>query len=113
MNNLEKYNILLIIVVVCLVIYVIFSNFTKQGDIDTQKAQIDILNRDISKLREYQAAQDNRIASFTDHILQLDGEIMKSKDRINKLKEDYAKKIQAANYYNANELDSFFTNRYK
>jgi len=80
---------------------------------DKQKQQIDSLSRVISELQKEQIVLDKSIEKHQNIIDSLDNEINNTNKEIADVREYYGKKIRDILNYTPQQLDDFFSKRYK
>ena len=80
---------------------------------DKQKQQIDSLSRVIGELQKEQIILDKSIEKHQNIIDSLDNEINNTNKEIADVREYYGKKIRDILNYTPQQLDDFFSKRYK
>lgn len=102
------------VVTITIVIYSLFFNITPnlEKKLETEK-KIDSLNLTIKKIELEQKKLDTLIEDYNKKIVKYDENIQKIKSQKNVIKEIYYEKINSVSGYNHNQVDSFFSNRYK
>jgi peptidoglycan hydrolase CwlO-like protein len=80
---------------------------------DKQKQQIDSLSRVITELQKEQLQLDKSIFYHQNKIDSLDNEINNTNKEISDVREYYGKKIRDILNYTPQQLDDFFSKRYK
>jgi len=80
---------------------------------DKQKQQIDSLSSVIGELQKEQITLDNSIQKHQNVIDSLDNEINNTNKEIADVREYYGKKIRDILNYTPQQLDDFFSKRYK
>jgi peptidoglycan hydrolase CwlO-like protein len=91
--------------------------FNKPYDDSKAKAQyqhtIDSLNTSILNYRTTQLELDKKIAGYELDIRRLDFQIDSAENKIIEIRNYYGERIKAVGRYSTDELDRFFTDRYK
>jgi peptidoglycan hydrolase CwlO-like protein len=80
---------------------------------DKQKQQIDSLSNVINGLQKEQTRLDQSILKYQTKIDSLDNEINNTNQEIANVREYYGKKIRDILNYTPQQLDDFFSKRYK
>ena len=75
--------------------------------------KIDSINYVLKNIELNQKKIDSILYDYNKKISSIDESIIKIKIDKNQLMKEYNEKINRVNNYNINQLDSFFTNRYK
>jgi peptidoglycan hydrolase CwlO-like protein len=78
-----------------------------------EKQKIDSLNTIIKEIYKDQQKLDSNIVGYNKKIDEVDNHIDKIKGQKTIIKEIYHEEINRVNSYTDNDIDSFFTNRYK
>ena len=108
----QKITPILLCVILILLIYTIFFN-NKDYQYDTQKQKIKDLSISIKAIEIKQLESDSIILAYQVDIAVLDLKIDTAKKKIIAIRKYYNDKINSLNQYTPNQLDSFFTDRYK
>ena len=115
MKNIKQNPTFYLLLIVSLVIGIWIYYFltpTLNMNIESLK-KIDSLNQTIHSLEKKQLMLDSQLVENNNKLNSLDKNITKIKSEKTIVKEIYHEKINSVNGYNSNQLDSFFTNRYK
>jgi CO dehydrogenase/acetyl-CoA synthase beta subunit len=78
-----------------------------------EKAQIDSLNNVVKNIYKEQQKLDSSIAVYNKEVGHIDDNISKIKGQKTIVKEIYHEEINRVDTYTDNDVDSFFSNRYK
>ncbi len=81
--------------------------------VEEQKKQIETLNNSIKELNASNLILETKISKFDKEIEQVDKSIGLIKNQKTIIKEFYHEKISNIDKFTLDEIDSFFTNRYK
>lgn len=105
---------LFMIVTITIVIYSLFFQITPGLDKkeETEK-KLDSLTSSIKKIELEQQKLDTLIMDYNKKIVEYDQNIQKIKSQKTIIKEIYHAKINSVSGYNNNQVDSFFSDRYK
>lgn len=85
----------------------------ESGLTQENQQKIDSLNVAIGLLEYRQAEKDSLIVSYKHSIDSLDTQILKTNNKITKIKKDHEKEISNIKLYTVTELDKFFSERYQ
>lgn len=96
-----------------LLYWIIFVLTPKSGLTVEEKHKLDSLNNQINVLHEDNKNLENQIEVYNEKIEKVDNNINKIKGQKTIIKEIYHEKIDGVDKLTLDELDSFFTNRYK
>lgn len=112
----KKFNIIYIIVTVLAIIlgYFLYDLMSdKSAKYQKYEQTIDSLNKEVVKLDSLHIKQDSFIFVYKDSIVYLDSVIEKEKIKYVGIKNKYNEIRNSVTNYSNNELDSFFSNRYR
>lgn len=112
---MNKVEVTLSVIIVALLVYVFAFTGQKAGEdrYAKQKYEIDSLKSKITILAKRQAIQDNIINIKQDSLKILDKQIKLKDKEITKIRIYYGNKIKSINTLTSDELNSFFSERYK
>ena len=101
-----------------IVLFIAYTYFFKTDDSfqlreQILQNQIDSLTTKVSEFKLERDSLDNNISNLNDSLFTLQFEIENKSNQINKLKRDYAKKVEHINNYTVNDINEYLTNRYK
>jgi peptidoglycan hydrolase CwlO-like protein len=114
MNNRAVYILIAIVIVLSILTgYLLFSRNTIVAPNTQYQNTIDSLDNEINRYRQHQLYLDSVIISYRNDISILDNKIDSTKKVIVTQRKDYEERIRRAGRYTTDELDSFFTDRYK
>ena len=113
--EVTKTNLILIALVIILTAWILIArNFSQSTVVDpTYVNKIDSLNNVIFDYKNKQLTLDKKILDFELSVKQLDYKIDSAENKIIEIRNYYDKKIKNASRYSVNELNDFFSNRYK
>jgi len=113
MNN-NKVNLFIVLVAIVIAsIFVVNLKLKPDINIIDNNRQIDSLNNVITLIEKEQVKRDSILNKYKDTVLILNSKIDSTKIKISKIHTYYGNKIKNVSNYNATELDSFITDRYK
>ena len=112
---MNKSRVITVFVVVVLVacLFVLFQRSSNDDKYAIQKNKIDSLSKVIAGLENEQVKYDSIIKNYEGKVDTLSKEINQTKDKLAVERKKHGKKIDSITKYNVNQLDSFFTNRYR
>lgn len=114
MNNKVTYILIGLIIVLSITTGYLFMSRTTPVQPKTQyQNTIDSLDNVIKGYRQHQLYLDSIIIGYRNDIAILDGKIDSTRKVIVTQRKDYEERIRRAGRYTTDELDSFFTDRYK
>ena len=110
-NNSNIFNYIIIILLLLMILWNFFGDkiLPKQE----KNNKIDSINYVLKNIELNQKKIDSILYDYNKKISSIDESIIKIKIDKNQLMKEYNEKINRVNNYNINQLDSFFTNRYK
>ena len=109
----QRYNSLLLLVLIFLVGYNIFRTKDIQTDIKGYNQKIDSLQIGIDSVYKVNTKIDENILTLNKQIYAIDKDISLVENNIIKIKEKQNEKINSVNGFSFSELLGFFTNRYE
>jgi len=107
----NKQNILILIVII-LIGYNIFTTNGLKTDIKSYKTQIDSLQTKVDSAEVVNKNIDIKIDSVKDNVVNITKEIHHIDNNISVIKQQTNEKVNSVDSFTANELEQFFTNRY-
>jgi len=111
-NFLNKETILLIIIAV-LVIWNVFNTNSVKTDVDGYRNRIDSLQVHIDSVQQVNKVIDSKIEKVDEKVVSITQEIHHIDKTIEVVKTNTYEKINDADNFGTNELELFFSNRYK
>lgn len=113
--EVTKTNLILILLVIILAAWILIARNFSQKPVHNPSYtnKIDSLNNVIFDYKNKQLTLDKKIINFELDVKRLDYQIDSAENKIIEIRNYYDKKIKNASRYSANELDDFFSNRYK
>ena len=108
-----KNNWILIVCVLLLVISLVFNFSNTNFKSSEEYNKIDSLNKILKNIELNQQKLDSTIQVYNKEIKMIDQNISKIKSDKILIMKQYNEKINRVNSFNTNQLDSFFTDRYK
>lgn len=112
-QNKSKLTLILGLVSAVVIFYLLFSTSSSKDSNSKQKAEIDSLTNRIKNLEQDYARYDSVIKGYEQEIKHLTTKVDETKSKLVKDRVEHGKKISNINKLSVNQLDSFFTNRYK
>ena len=103
--------ILKIIVLFCIIFWLLFSD--KEEYVEDYNAKIIALEQKVDSLHHINDELTFKIDTLNGQITQLDQQINLKDNRINSLKYEISTKVDAVDNFNDDELEKFFTERYR
>ena len=103
--------ILKIIVLICIIAWLLFTN--RERYVDEYNAKIEALEQKVDSLHGINDELTFKIDTLNTQIKGLDKEIGLKNSRINNLKYEISTKVDAVDDFNDDELERFFTERYR
>ena len=103
------------VILLCLTTLVVFFILRKQPELDIQKYedQIDALQSEIYLLEGVNDSLQVEAALLNDKIVEYDIKIDKLNNEIDVIQEETRKKLDSVDRYNRDQLQKFFTERYR
>ncbi len=105
-------NIILVVLIV-LVGYNIFTNNSIRTDVEAYNRKIDSLQNEIDSVENANIVLDGHIDKVDNELTQVETRVITINKNITELKTQTNEKVDAVNTYTANDLIWFFTNRYE
>jgi peptidoglycan hydrolase CwlO-like protein len=105
-------NIILVVLII-LVGYNIFTNNNIRTDVEAYNRKIDSLQNEIDSVETANKVIDTHIDKVDTEITQVEERVTTINKNINILKNETNEKVNAVNTYTPSELMWFFTNRYE
>ena len=119
-NNMkiDKVTLILIAIIILMSIgltYMFMAGSDHEIMIQDKQLQqrVDSLTVEIEKVQIERQLLDDNIISLNDSLHVLQDNILVKEAKIEKLKNDYAKKIDNINNFTSNDVTKYFTNRYE
>ena len=103
--------ILKIIVLICIIVWLLYSD--RERYVEEYNAKIEALEQKVDSLHSINDELTFKIDTLNGQILSLDKEIYLKNNRINNLKYEISTKVDAVDDFNDDELERFFTERYR
>lgn len=103
--------ILKIIVLICIVAWLLFTD--RERYVEEYNAKIEALEQKVDSLHGINDELTFKIDTLNTQIKGLDKEINLKNSRINNLKYEISTKVDAVDDFNDDELERFFTERYR
>ena len=113
MKNLLSFKNIILVVLIILVGYNIFTNNSIRTDVEAYNRKIDSLQNEIDSVETANKVIDTHIDRVDTEINEVDERVTTINKNINILKTETNEKVNAVNTYTANDLIWFFTNRYE
>ena len=103
--------ILKIIVLICIIVWLLYSD--RERYVEEYNAKIEALESKVDSLHNINDDLTFKIDTLNVQIQNLDQEIYLKNNRINNLKYEISTKVDAVDDFNDDELERFFTERYR
>ena len=103
--------ILKIIVLLCILFWLLYSD--REEYVDEYNSKIEALEQKVDSLHSINDELTFKIDTLNGQIFKLDKQIDLKNSRINNLRYEINSKINAVDNFNDDELDRFFTERYR
>ena len=103
--------ILKIIVLICIIVWLLYSD--RERYVEEYNAKIEALESKVDSLHNINDDLTFKIDTLNGQIQSLDKEIYLKNNRINNLKYEISTKVDAVDNFNDDELERFFTERYR
>ena len=113
MKNLLSFKNIILVILIVLVGYNIFTNNSIRTDVEAYNRKIDSLQNEIDSVETANKAIDTHIDKVDTEINEVDERVTTINKNINILKTQTNEKVNAVNDYTAHDLIWFFTNRYE
>ena len=107
----NKQNLLLLLIVF-LIGYNLFTTNGLKTDIKSYKNQIEALQTKVDSAQVVNQQIDTKIDSVKDNVVNITKEIHHIDNNISVIKQQTNEKVNIINTYSASELEQFFTDRY-
>jgi hypothetical protein len=107
----SKQNILILIVIILLG-YNIFTTNSIRTDVKGYKERIEALQTKVDSAQAVNEKIDIKIDSVKDNVVNITKEIHHIDNNISIIKQQTNEKVNSVDSFTANELEQFFTNRY-
>jgi len=116
--KIDKVTLILIAIIILMSIgltYMFMSGSDHEIMIQDKQLQqrVDSLTVEIEKVQSERQSLNDNIISLNDSLHVLQDNILVKEAKIEKLKNDYAKKIDNINNFTSNDVTKYFTNRYE
>ena len=105
-------NIILVVLIV-LVGYNIFTNNSIRTDVEAYNRKIDSLQTEIDSVENANVVLDGHIEKVDNELTQVETRVITINKNITEIKNKTNEKVDAVNNYTPSELIWFFTNRYE
>lgn len=112
LSSKNKGNIFLVVLVVVVVLVYIFS-YKQPAYIDDHSNKIKVLDLKVDSLHNVNKGLTLKVDSLNNQIQNLDHQIGLKDNRIKTLKKVTNEKVSAVDSFNNDELERFFTDRYR
>ena len=103
--------ILKIIVLICIIVWLLYTD--RERYVEEYNAKIEALEQKVDSLHGINDELTFKIDTLNTQIKGLDKEISLKNSRINNLKYEISTKVDAVDNFNDDELERFFTERYR
>ena len=103
--------ILKIIVLISIIVWLLYSD--RERYVEEYNAKIEALEQKVDSLHSINDELTFKIDTLNGQILSLDKEIYLKNNRINNLKYEISTKVDAVDNFNDDELERFFSERYR
>ncbi len=111
---MSKSNYILIGVVAVLLAYILFFTTTStKVDVSKYEARIDSLQTQVDSIYKENDKLDDQIAVYEQEEVQLYNKVESLKEKIVLIKQQTNEKVQSVDFFTDDELERFFTERYK
>jgi peptidoglycan hydrolase CwlO-like protein len=104
---------LIIVVLIALVVYNLFTNNRIRTDVAMYNHKIDSIQKEIDSVQGVNKVLDGHIAKVDDEINQVEGRVTTINKNINVIKNETHEKVNAVNDYTIHDLLKFFSDRYE
>ena len=116
--KIDKITLILVAIIILMSIgltYMFMSRSDHEIIIQDKQLQqrVDSLTTEIKKVQSERQLLDDNIISLNDSLHVLQNSILVKEAKIEKLKNDYAKKIDNINNFTSNDVTKYFTDRYE
>ena len=116
--KIDKITLILVAIIILMSIgltYMFMSRSDHEIIIQDKQLQqrVDSLTTEIKKVQSERQLLDDNIISLNDSLHVLQNNILVKEAKIEKLKNDYTKKIDNINNFTSNDVTKYFTNRYE
>src|SRR6056300_1287110 len=103
------------VILLCLTTLAIFFILRKQPELDIQKYedQINALQSEITELEGVNDSLQVEAALLNDKLVEYDNKINKLNNEIDVIQDETRKKLDSVDRYNRDQLQKFFTERYR
>ena len=108
---LKKNLNLLVIIGACIIVFTFFNK--KEDYVDSYNAKIEALEQKVDSLHSENDELTFKIDTLNVQINKLDQELDLKDNRINNLRYEISTKVDAVDNFNDDELERFFTERYR
>ena len=108
---LKKNLNLLVIIGACIIVFTFFNK--KEDYVEEYNAKIEALEQKVDSLHHINDELTFKIDTLNVQIGKLDQELDLKDNRINNLRYEISTKVDAVNNFNDDELERFFTERYR
>ncbi len=105
-------NIILVVLII-LVGYNIFTNNSIRTDVETYNRKIDSLQHEIDSVENANVVLDGHIEKVDNELTQVETRVITINKNINEIKNQTNEKVDAVNDYTIHDLLKFFTDRYE
>lgn len=109
---MDKKIYILLLVVVGLMVFNLYTMNQVKTDIDSYNEKIDIIGKEIDSVQELNKELDDRISSLHSEIELIDGDITRVQNNITTIRKNTDDKINSVDAFTFSELQKFFADRY-
>jgi predicted nucleic acid-binding Zn-ribbon protein len=109
---MDKKIYILLLIVVGLMVFNLYTMNQVKTDIDSYNEKIDIIGKEIDSVQELNKELDDRISSLHSEIELIDGDISRVQNNITTIRKNTDDKINSVDAFTFSELQKFFANRY-
>jgi len=109
---MDKKIYILLLVVVGLMLFNLYTMNQVKTDIDSYNEKIDMIAEEIDSVQELNKELDGSISSLHSEIEMIDGDITRVQNNITTIRKNTDDKINSVDAFTFSELQKFFANRY-
>lgn len=111
---MNKLTITLVGIIAALAAYILFfTQASHKVDVKSYEVKIDSLQHEVDSIYVENGHLDTQVAEYEEEIVAQDNKIQSLKDKIVSIKQETHEKVQYVDSYTDDELERFFTERYK
>lgn len=109
---MDKKIYILLLVVVGLLAFNLYTMNQVKTDIDSYNEKIDIIGKEIDSVQNMNKELDDKISSLHSEIELIDGDITRVQNNITTIRKNTDDKINSVDAFTFSELQKFFADRY-